>query len=76
MGHPFCKFSLKNEAYVAMVEKLANKVTGWKPKSLSMAGRMILIKLVIQALPRFIMQSFTIPKGILLKMDSLIHDFF
>lgn len=76
LGHPFCKFNSKNEAYTTTVEKLANKLTRWKQKALSMAGRMVLIKSMVQSLPIFIMQSFMLPKGTLIKMDTLIRGFF
>lgn len=46
LGLPFCKFNSKKEAFGGIMEKLANKLSGWKKKSLSMAGRLALIKSV------------------------------
>lgn len=42
LGHPFCTFKSKNEAYKDTIEKLANKLSGWKQRTLSMAGRIVM----------------------------------
>lgn len=76
LGHPFCKFKSKNEACKDVMDKLSNKLAGWKQKILSMAGRIVLIKAVAQALPSFIMQTVLLPKGLLHRMDKHIRDFF
>lgn len=76
LRHPFCNFKYKKEVYKSVVERLSNKLIGWKQKCLSMAGRTILIKSIALAIPSHIMQSFLIPKGVLSKMDAMIRDFF
>lgn len=76
LGHPFCKFQSKSEAYRKVVEKLANKLTGWKQRVLSMVGRVVLIKSIAQAIPSFIMQTVMLPRGFLSKMDKSIRDFY
>lgn len=38
LGLPFCNFRSKNIAFGEVVEKLGNKLSGWKSKALSMAG--------------------------------------
>lgn len=55
---------------------MANKLSGWKGRVLSQAGRLIFIKSVMQALPTFCMQTFLLPKSQLLKMDRIYRDFF
>lgn len=75
-GTSFLQISVKEWGLQMIIEKLTNKLAGWKQNSLSMAGRTILIKLVAQDIPCYIMQSFLIPKSILTKMDTMIRDFF
>lgn len=71
LGHPFCKFKSKCEAYKDLIEKLENKLVGWRQKCLSMAGQMVVIKTVAQAILNYITQTFLLPKNILHKMDSI-----
>lgn len=47
LGHSFCKFYPKFEAFKGVMEKMANKLSGWKRRTLSMAGRLVLVKSVI-----------------------------
>lgn len=41
-----------------LVDRVWNKLWGWKEKFLSQAGKEILIKTVVQALPAYTMQCF------------------
>lgn len=51
------------------------KLKDWKAKCLSFAGRVILIKVVAQAIPNYVMSSFLIPKCLCKYMDNLIAKF-
>lgn len=44
---------------------MTNKVNGWKKKALSMVGHMVLIKLLVQVIHAYLMQTFLVPKKIL-----------
>lgn len=46
LGHPFCQFKSKAVAYKDTIERMTNKLLGWRKKVLSMAGRLVLIKSV------------------------------
>lgn len=76
LGLPSCNFNSKQAAFKEVEEKLADKLTRWKRKVLSMAGRVVLIKLVAQAIPGYMMQTFHLPKNLLDKMDNRIRRFF
>lgn len=76
LGQPFCHFKSKKEAFNGVFENLSRKLTGWKQRNLSMAGRMILIKAVAHALPSYSMQLFMLPKGLLARMERKVIDFF
>lgn len=71
LGHPFCQFKSRNEAYQETIEKLSNKLSNRKHKTLSMAGRIVLIILVVQLQPSFIMQTTLLPKSAFLKLDKM-----
>lgn len=47
LGHPLCDFHSKATIYRELLEKMENKISGWKKRALLMAGRTILIKSVV-----------------------------
>lgn len=75
LGHPFCQVTTKADAYKEVMEKLANKLSGWRQKTLLMAGRLILVKVVATTIPSFAMQMVLLPKYMLDKIDKRIRDF-
>ncbi|KAJ4754791.1 RNA-directed DNA polymerase (reverse transcriptase)-related family protein [Rhynchospora pubera] len=67
--------SAKKNALMLM-EKLKLKLTGWKTKMLSHAGRLVLLKSVLMSLPVYYMSVEVLPKCIIKQMESLIAKFF
>ncbi|PNX59084.1 hypothetical protein L195_g051236, partial [Trifolium pratense] len=57
------------------MERIRNKLKGWKEKHLSFAGRGILISAVIQALPTYTMSCFLLPKTMCEKIEKAICRF-
>lgn len=55
------------------MEKLENRHAGWKEKVLSLTSKTILVKAGALALPSYVMQTFTLPKHICERMDSIIR---
>lgn len=51
------------------------KLNGWKGKALSGAGREMLIKLVGQAIPSYIMSCYKLPDGCCDQIDRMIEKF-
>ncbi|GKA02896.1 hypothetical protein Tco_0675677, partial [Tanacetum coccineum] len=66
----------KNELFSFILDKVLHKMQGWKQKLLSQAGREVLIKSVIQAIPSYAMQCYLLPKGFLDKLLTHIRRFF
>ncbi|GJU11276.1 ribonuclease H [Tanacetum coccineum] len=67
----------KGELFSFILEKVLQKMQGWKQKLLSQVGHEILIKAVIQAIPLYAMQCYMLPKGwFLQKMLVYIKRFF
>lgn len=67
--------ALKNN-YSELLDKLQQKLCGWKEKLLSQARRLVLIKSVLSSIPLYKMSSYALPKKRLLQMDSLVTNFF
>ena len=57
-------------------ERVLSKLQGWKEKFLSQAGREILLKVVMQAIPTFAMSCFKLPGGLCDELEVLIRKFF
>ena len=85
-----CKESKGNEQYLGLpsmwgksklqamrfiVEQLRSKAQGWKEKLLSSAGKEILIKAVLQALPAYAMSIFRLPMSIVNKIEEILRKF-
>ncbi|KAL7262753.1 hypothetical protein ACSBR1_001003 [Camellia fascicularis] len=58
-----------------LIEKIQNKLTGWRAKLLSPAGRTTFIKSVNVAIPSYIMQNNFLPKKTIQTIDKLNRDF-
>nr|XP_023912497.1 uncharacterized protein LOC112024091 [Quercus suber] len=57
-------------------ERVWSKLQGWKEKPLSQAGREVLLKAVVQAIPTFAMGCFKLPMGLYQEIEALIRKFF
>jgi hypothetical protein len=57
LGLPILFGNSKKYAFQHIIEKVKSKVEGWRAKSLSQAGRLVLIKLVAAAIPSYAMRS-------------------
>ncbi|GJT13803.1 RNA-directed DNA polymerase, eukaryota [Tanacetum coccineum] len=59
-----------------VIAKLSARLSKWKLKSLSIGGRLTLVKSVLSSLPLYYMSSFKVPKDVLSKMESIRWNFF
>ena len=65
----------KKASFNYIKEKVWRKLQGWEGKLLSQAGREVLIKLVIQAIPTYTMGCLKIPIGLCNEIEGLIKKF-
>ena len=59
-----------------VVKKIEDRLASWKAKLLSRAGRLTLIKSVLNSLPVYFMSMFKMPKAIVMKIVKLQRRFF
>ncbi|GKA70188.1 hypothetical protein Tco_0776252 [Tanacetum coccineum] len=59
-----------------LIEKVQNRINDWKNKSLSVAGRLQLIKSVIGPMHIYWASVFILPSRILLDLDQSVREFF
>ena len=74
LGLPLLVGKNKKNTFRDIKERLAKKLAGWKEKLLSKAGKEVLIKAVVQAIPTYSMSCFKIPDSLCDEMTSLIRN--
>jgi hypothetical protein len=57
------------------IERIIQRINGWNDKMLSIGGKEILLKAVVQAIPVYAMSVFLIPKGVGKPMMDAISRF-
>ena len=65
----------KKQSFIYIKERVWKRLQGWKEKLLSQAGREVLIKSVIQAIPMYTMSCFKLPKGLIKELETTICKF-
>jgi hypothetical protein len=73
LGLPILLGHSKRAAFQSIIDKVQNKVEGWRSKTLSQAGRLVLIKLVAIVIPTMI--SFLLLTSICFKLDQIFKNF-
>lgn len=63
------------ESFSYLKDKLWARVQKWNGKSLSMAGREVMIKSVLQAIPTYVMSCFKLPESILDGVEKIVRRF-
>jgi hypothetical protein len=75
LGLPALVGADRSDCFLHFVEKIIQRINGWKEKLLSIGGKEILLKAVAQAIPVYTMSVFLIPKGVCKRMMDAIARF-
>ncbi|KAL3833965.1 hypothetical protein ACJIZ3_008701 [Penstemon smallii] len=75
LGLPLVIGRSKKEVFDFIRERFWNRIQGWNEKLLSRAGKEVLIKAVIQAIPSYVMSCFKLPKTFIRELESMISGF-
>jgi hypothetical protein len=75
LGMPTQIGQSRQSSFSFIMDRIRNKLKGWKERHLSYAGRGILISAVIQALPTYLMSCFLLPKVIYDQMEQVMCRF-
>lgn len=75
LGLPTVTGRDKNKILRRVEERLKKCVDGWPSKFLSLAGKEVLIKAVLQAVPTYAMSVFKFPSGLCNKLNSVVAKF-
>ncbi|KAL9680155.1 hypothetical protein QQ045_018033 [Rhodiola kirilowii] len=75
LGLPVAFGHNRTELFRDIIGRIWRKMQGWKEKSLSIAGKEVLIKAVIQAMPTYAMSCFKIPNSLIKRIVSMISNY-
>ncbi|XP_048492990.1 uncharacterized protein LOC125493568 [Beta vulgaris subsp. vulgaris] len=75
LGIPTICGRSKKVMFLEILDRMWKKLRGWKEKLLSRAGKEILIKAVIQALPTYLMGVYKIPADVIQEIHSAMARF-
>ncbi|GJN13052.1 hypothetical protein PR202_ga31385 [Eleusine coracana subsp. coracana] len=76
LGLPISHKKLCKGDLLAWIEKIADKLPGWKPFLLNLAGRAALVRFVLSAIPVYILIAINIPKWFIKAIDKIRRGFF
>lgn len=63
------------ENWQQIIEKIKNRLASWSFKSLNIADRLVLLKLVLQSIPIYSLSVMAAPKGACTKMKEIFGKF-
>ncbi|XP_023902052.1 uncharacterized protein LOC112013903 [Quercus suber] len=75
LGLPSLVGKSKRNTFAQLKQRVANKVSGWKEKLLSSAGKEVLIKAVAQVVPSYTMSCFKLPNKLCDELTGLVRQF-
>ena len=75
LGLPSVIGKSKNQVFAEIKEKVGKKLSEWKEKILSIGGKEVLIKAVIQAIPTYTMSCFQLLKGLCEDLERMESNF-
>lgn len=75
LGLPVVFGRSKRDIFSFVQERVWKKLKGWKEKCLSRAGKEILIKVVAQAIPNYIMSCYKLPEGCCNELEAMLSKF-
>jgi len=75
LGLPALIGKSKNQAFQSIKERVGQKLTNWKVKFLSQAGKEVLLKAVVQAVPTYSMSVFLLPTTLCKDLNRLMQQF-
>lgn len=75
LGVPLLHQRITKQTYSYLLEKLQQKLTGWKAKNLSLARRITLCKAVLSTIPLYSMQVAVIPKHTCKEIEKICRRF-
>jgi hypothetical protein len=75
LGLPIVVGKSKRLAFNDIVERVSKRLSNWKVKFLSQAGKEVLLKAVVQAIPTYSMRVFQLPISLCKELNKMMQNF-
>ncbi|KAL0410924.1 UNVERIFIED_CONTAM: hypothetical protein Slati_3682100 [Sesamum latifolium] len=75
LGLPALVGRSKREIFQNLKDRIWKRLQSWKSRNLSQAGKVVLLKSVVQAMPIYVMSCFLLPVSICRELESRMADF-
>jgi hypothetical protein len=75
LGLPFIIGKSKKEAFQPILDKVLNKIEGWRAKTLSQAGKTVLIEACAATIPSYAMSTFVLLDSVCNILDRQFKNF-
>ncbi|XP_024195608.1 uncharacterized protein LOC112198716 [Rosa chinensis] len=75
LGMPLIHSRVNKHTYDSLFDKVQSRLSSWKSKVLSMAGRLTLLQSVTYSIPIYAMQTAKLPVSLCDRIDKLNRDF-
>jgi hypothetical protein len=71
LGLPILMGNSKKRAFQGIIDKVPSRIEGWRAKTLSQAGKLVLIKSMAAALPFMLWALFLLPMSFYKELDRI-----
>jgi hypothetical protein len=75
LGLPIYSKKLRRCDLLAWIEKVANKLPGWKASLMTLPGRVVLVRFVLTAIPIYLLVAIKVPKWFIRAIDKIRRSF-
>ena len=75
LGIPIRPSNLHRADWLPLISRIESRLSTWKAHSLSSAGRLVLVKSVLSAIPSYWMSFLKLPSWVIKKIDSIRRSF-
>ncbi|XP_038974091.1 uncharacterized protein LOC120105576 [Phoenix dactylifera] len=75
LGVPITGRRLRMAECSGLVQRVQSRLEGWRVSSLSMMGRVTLVRAVLGSIPVYLMANTVVPKTILLRIERFLRSF-
>lgn len=71
LGLPLSNKKLRKSNLMPQIEKIADKLPGWKAALMNRAGRATLVRFVLSAMPIYLLIAINVPKWFIKAIDKI-----
>lgn len=75
LGLPAVVGRSKKEVFNFLKDRVWDRIRGWHERDFSMAGREVLIKAVLQAVPTYVMSCFLLPLSLVQEIEQMVRQY-